>query len=411
MSDFIPEDVVVGILSRLPTKSLIRFRSVSKLWNSLITSPNFIISHLNQLLMSPKNSYENLPLVIVRQCVPTPYVRLEHYKLFVDTGEEDNPFDEYLEIPFPLKSRRLQYHYLMGYVRGLFCLWEHDNIFLWNRSIRKSVSLPKPGISKKTHGSLVDRLGFGYDSWSNDYKVVRIVILCGSNGSEDVEAPLVQVYSLNAGSWKMNRGAGESFPIGFRMAYSQNFTSCMEGVLHWAAQCRNSNKKLVLSFDYVTSTQSLMEAQALVTDVKRLKHEVVVLQERVGGKMKVTFEVVAKMGPQQLAEVRAKLQSYSPQMQPKDVHRNDFSLVLVLSEKFSHDRVLSKGESVEGKHVNGGTSASQGFCSKDCSLNKDLEFLRKAKAEYAGMLEKHYTSHNHCGIIRVFLLRSIWRNG
>ncbi|KNA09968.1 hypothetical protein SOVF_148730, partial [Spinacia oleracea] len=34
----IPEDIVVyEILSRLPTKSLVRFRSVCKLWNSVIT--------------------------------------------------------------------------------------------------------------------------------------------------------------------------------------------------------------------------------------------------------------------------------------------------------------------------------------------------------------------------------------
>ncbi|KAF7127837.1 hypothetical protein RHSIM_Rhsim11G0051000 [Rhododendron simsii] len=344
----------------------------------------------------------------------------------------------------------------------------------------------------------------------------------------------------------MNCGAGESFPLGFRIAYSQNFTSCLEGVLHWAAKAEgNWNNRLVLSFDlcdevfrmikmpndlesarfdittsvfggflsllcednvdraskscsiwimkeygvvdswykYVKidltggitgvigirknghvllegdsplhwelssyeprnkeikklgihgtlghfhvdtyeenlillnktdapvsrrgrkrkdSTQSLMEAQALVTDVKRLKYEVVVLQERVEGKIKVACEVVAKMGPQQLAEVRAKLQSYSSQIQPKDVHGNkeinstrltatsqdSVANDCDVAEKFSHDRVLSRSESVKGKHVNGGTSASQGFCSKDCSLDKDLEFLRKAKAEYAGMLEK-----------------------
>ncbi|XP_058189817.1 F-box/kelch-repeat protein At3g23880-like [Rhododendron vialii] len=147
-------------------------------------------------------------------------------------------------------SRRLHYHYIMGYVKGLFCLWEHDNIFLWNPSIRKSIILPKPGITKKTHDSLADDLGFGYDLRSNDYKVVRIVTRCGSDRSQDDESPLVEVYSLKAGSWKMNRGAGESFPLGFRIAYSQNFTSCLEGVLHWAAKAKgNWNNRLVLSFD------------------------------------------------------------------------------------------------------------------------------------------------------------------
>ncbi|KAI8531044.1 hypothetical protein RHMOL_Rhmol11G0107300 [Rhododendron molle] len=197
MSDFIPEEVVVDILSRLPTKTLIRFRPVSKLWNSLITSLNFITSHLNQSLSNPRNSYNNLPLTIAKQCIassPPDEIRLEHYILFIDTGEEDNTFDEYLEIPFPLKSRRLHYHRLMGYVRVLFCLWEQDNYSLWNPSIRKSITLPKSDITKKMHGSFLDHLGFGYDSRSNDYKVVRVVILYGSDRPERV--PLVQVYSL-----------------------------------------------------------------------------------------------------------------------------------------------------------------------------------------------------------------------
>ncbi|KAF7127651.1 hypothetical protein RHSIM_Rhsim11G0050800 [Rhododendron simsii] len=343
----------------------------------------------------------------------------------------------------------------------------------------------------------------------------------------------------------MNRGAGESFPIGFRMVYSQNFTSCLEGVLHWAAEAtRNSNERLVLSFDlcdevfktiqlpndlasakldittsvcggflsllcednldrankscsiwimkeygvvdswykcakvdltegikgvigirknghillegYTTqpwelssydprnkeiknlgiygalghfhvdtyeenltllnktdapvskrgrkrkdSTQSLMEAHALFTDVRSLKHKIVIMKERVERKIEVACEVVAKMRHQQFAEVRAKFQSYPPQCIPKVFHGDEeinstrltaTSQDLVVNDcdvadKFSHDPVPGRGESMKGKHLNGGTSAGQGFCSKDCSVNEDLEFLRKMKAEYAETLE------------------------
>ncbi|KAL1205263.1 F-box/kelch-repeat protein [Cardamine amara subsp. amara] len=37
----IPFDIVIEILTRLPAKSLMRFKSVSKLWSSLICSRNF----------------------------------------------------------------------------------------------------------------------------------------------------------------------------------------------------------------------------------------------------------------------------------------------------------------------------------------------------------------------------------
>ncbi|KAH7834291.1 hypothetical protein Vadar_014591 [Vaccinium darrowii] len=209
MSDFIPEELVVDILSRLPTKSLIRFR----------------------------------------QCIkgsPPEEIKLEHRKLFIDAGEEDtNTIDEYLEIPCPLKSRRLHFYSLMGYVKGLFCVFEQDNFFLWNPSIRKSISLPKPGITKKTHGTFVDYLGFGFDSRSNDYKLVRIVDLCG------IELPVVEVYSLNAGLWQVSSGAGGSFPPGFYIGYcSGSRTSCLKGAIHWAAQARvPRDVRLVLSFD------------------------------------------------------------------------------------------------------------------------------------------------------------------
>lgn len=43
----LPEDLVIDqILSRLPVKSLMRFKSVCKRWHSLPTNPSFIASHL-----------------------------------------------------------------------------------------------------------------------------------------------------------------------------------------------------------------------------------------------------------------------------------------------------------------------------------------------------------------------------
>ncbi|KAK8503648.1 hypothetical protein V6N12_024820 [Hibiscus sabdariffa] len=50
MCDYIPEDVVIRILKRLSVKSLVRFRSICKSWNSVICDPYFVSTHLQASL-------------------------------------------------------------------------------------------------------------------------------------------------------------------------------------------------------------------------------------------------------------------------------------------------------------------------------------------------------------------------
>jgi hypothetical protein len=45
----LPKDLSMEILSRLPVKSLMRFKCISKSWCALITNPNFITKHLTSL--------------------------------------------------------------------------------------------------------------------------------------------------------------------------------------------------------------------------------------------------------------------------------------------------------------------------------------------------------------------------
>ena len=45
--EHLPHDIVLNILANLPVKSVLRFRCVSKTWDSSITTPSFISTHLN----------------------------------------------------------------------------------------------------------------------------------------------------------------------------------------------------------------------------------------------------------------------------------------------------------------------------------------------------------------------------
>ena len=131
MSDYLPEEVALEILHRLPVKSLIQFRCVSKSWNSLSTSSAFINSHL-----SYNSSNSNSNKLIVRHCVDSPYV--EHYKLIDDNNDS---FDQIKNIELPLTSRRIQHFMLIGSANGLFSLFEQERFVLWNPSIRKCIPL------------------------------------------------------------------------------------------------------------------------------------------------------------------------------------------------------------------------------------------------------------------------------
>ncbi|KAK8973538.1 hypothetical protein V6N11_030728 [Hibiscus sabdariffa] len=60
MCDYIPEDVVIRILKRLSVKSLVRFRSICKSWNSVICDPYFVSTHLQASLSN------NTPFLLLR---------------------------------------------------------------------------------------------------------------------------------------------------------------------------------------------------------------------------------------------------------------------------------------------------------------------------------------------------------
>ncbi|KAI8008747.1 F-box/kelch-repeat protein [Camellia lanceoleosa] len=129
MSDYLPEEVLIEILSRLPVKSLLRFTCVSKPWRSLITSPSFINTHLNK---STNNTLTHL--LLLRYTCLNP--NQEHYSLHFD----NKTFNRYAQFISPFKTHF--YFRVVGTCNGLVCLsddrfGDKHNIILWNPMIRK----------------------------------------------------------------------------------------------------------------------------------------------------------------------------------------------------------------------------------------------------------------------------------
>ncbi|KAH7833116.1 hypothetical protein Vadar_003262 [Vaccinium darrowii] len=83
------------------------------------------------------------------------------------------------------------------------------------------------------------------------------------------EVNLVEIYSLNAGLWKVSSRASDSFPPGY---YLETPSAYLKGAIHWAAEpLRNRIDAVVLSFDLsddVFKTISLPSDVASASDMK-----------------------------------------------------------------------------------------------------------------------------------------------
>ncbi|KAK3437513.1 hypothetical protein EUGRSUZ_C02180 [Eucalyptus grandis] len=108
----LPEEILIQILLKLPVKSLVRFRCVSKSWDSLITHPSFVSLHLRHAMAGHDRS-----VILLRHYSLTQ--RKERNTLYLD-GES---FLEHQELEFPLKTHDT--YYLAGSCNGLLCFSDY----------------------------------------------------------------------------------------------------------------------------------------------------------------------------------------------------------------------------------------------------------------------------------------------
>ena len=149
----LPDDVVFDILTRVPVKSLIRFRCVSKSYNSTITGPIFITKHFDFNLNQAKSLSNN----------HNGYLLYES-ELRKRCSVVCIPF----EIPFDGFSRA-------GFCNCMFLFhkWRSNVLYLWNPSIRKFKMLNTTCLCVLVARENVT-LGLAYHSQNNDFKILRI---------------------------------------------------------------------------------------------------------------------------------------------------------------------------------------------------------------------------------------------
>ncbi|XP_050282207.1 F-box/kelch-repeat protein At3g06240-like isoform X1 [Quercus robur] len=236
----LPHDAVLNILTRLPVKSLLRFRCVCKLWDSSITSPNFISTHLN---IVNNNDDDDDHAYLIQTCIQYNAFKIP---MICKVLCCDRTFDSLFEYSVP-SVFALNMSEMVGSCNGLVCLAQRgklsttgDAIYLWNPSVRKFKRLPD---SCSNGQDFWFSIGFGYQSKTNDYKVVK---LWGT--------PVVaEVYTLCSDSWRKVEISLRSKVVvsGIEPSSSPLFFS---GALHWIAyhsegEVEFQDPTMILSFD------------------------------------------------------------------------------------------------------------------------------------------------------------------
>ncbi|XP_075487094.1 F-box/kelch-repeat protein At3g23880-like [Primulina tabacum] len=185
---FLPEEIIVEILARLPVKSLLKFRCVSKSWLTLICTHQFIKSHLNSSRVGGNLSNYGIMLTI---CVPA--FDLKHCPL---SSLMQEPSTDACSIDYPKKYKQRAVWFVGSCNCLIFVALHEKELFFWNPSTRKSKKLPTNVDIKRGFYNIY---GFGYNACDDDYKVVGIFCVFGNEGAYE---SMVKIYSSKTNSWK-----------------------------------------------------------------------------------------------------------------------------------------------------------------------------------------------------------------
>ncbi|XVF57104.1 hypothetical protein PTKIN_Ptkin06aG0176900 [Pterospermum kingtungense] len=145
----LPEDLVLAeIMTRLPPKSILRFRCLSKSWKVSLSSSDFITMHLNRVQQC---KYDDMQHLILRSTDDS--LQSINYEADPKTASH---------LDFPSKYSHHNYFPnlgVLGSCNGLLCVaLSRKTLILWNPSIKEFKELP---LSSPLDDENRDRVGFG----------------------------------------------------------------------------------------------------------------------------------------------------------------------------------------------------------------------------------------------------------
>ncbi|XP_051208615.1 putative F-box protein At2g02030 [Lolium perenne] len=176
------DELVFEILLRLPVKSLLRFKSVSKVWHAIISDPVFIRAHLRQsasrwrkdpsLLVTP----HALSYVIEDEAWPTTFsneIRFYQWPQQPSSLEEEEPQEARLLMHGG--NFLGEFNSVCSFVHcdGLVVAPTNTNVYLFNPATRHTMTLPHSRRNKMHRYQVCLPVGLGRDPHTGCHKVVR----------------------------------------------------------------------------------------------------------------------------------------------------------------------------------------------------------------------------------------------
>ncbi|XP_049346425.1 F-box/kelch-repeat protein At3g23880-like [Solanum verrucosum] len=210
-TDILEEEILIDILTKLPVKSLFRFKCVSKSCKTLLAEPYFKKKHHNHAKNQPDS--QKLLIVIGGKNLNFYCTSLSPNRLLVnDIHTAPKPFSRYKMYCC------CDALFLIGIWTGL-SRDQPTMLLLWNPTTSESIVLP-PLESPEQESTY----GLGYDSTSDDYKVLRI---------DKEGTALDEIVALKIGSWRKIyspsvRPVGDGFIL-----YGKECLSFVNGAFHW----------------------------------------------------------------------------------------------------------------------------------------------------------------------------------
>ena len=230
----ISDDISFSILSKLPLKSLVRFRSVRKSWYFLFENSYFM--NMYRIYFASNNNYSYVDDSLLSIEGVEPYYE-GHWALFLLSGERfENKIK--LDWPPPIQEDDTEFSILMSIIDGTICFVKDTGgptTVLWNINTQSFKVLPPSPLESPPpsyHSAWVTSHGFGYDHIRNDYKVVRHIAhrknLIDRVGNWPLHDSVWEVYSLRSNYWKK---LDVDMPTGY--FGSRNISFRTNEVCHW----------------------------------------------------------------------------------------------------------------------------------------------------------------------------------